>query len=118
MWAPFLILVIIVRFRATPASLIESAMLDWTINAFRSAVSVLEKRLERADARADSAEERVRELTEQNAQLREAKAAVEAEARLHKAELERLQEAASAPIRLADWQVWWSRFVARRRWLT
>ena len=71
-------------------------------------MNVLEKRLERADARADAAEERVRELTEQNAQLREAKAAVEAEARLHKAELERLRVTPGAPIRLADWRVWWS----------
>jgi hypothetical protein len=90
----------------------------WTINAFRSAVNVLEKRLERADAWADAAEERVRKLTEQNAQLREAKAAVEAEARLHKAELERLRVAPGAPVRPADWRVWWSRFVPRRRPLT
>ena len=90
----------------------------WTINAFRSAVSVLEKRLERADARADGAEQQVRKLTEQNTQLREAKAAVEAEARLHKGELERLRMAARTPIRLADWRVWWSRFVPIRRSLT
>ena len=90
----------------------------WTVSAFRSAVNVLEKRLERADARADAAEEQVRELTEQNAQLREAKAAVETEARLHKAELERLRVGARAPIRLADWRDWWSRFVPSRRPLT
>jgi chromosome segregation ATPase len=81
------------------------------LNGFVAAVNALERQLEHERSRAGAAEERVRELTEVIASLREAKAAAEAKAGMLESELERLR-APGAPIRLPDL---WARLFSRWR---